>query len=136
MWEDTALRYDAANQFNQLLESTAFRHSPKRLELLFEHYVTSEQSGAIRAALVGIRNAAWKDGLTVEREDPLYRSWLRICSPDFPSRPQVDSTTTRLTPIGLVEDTKFDKWNGKQNDKQKSYLFDSHHPGFRRRPFS
>lgn len=70
---------------------TGFRHSPKRLEPLFEKYVTSEQPEEIRAALIGIRNAAWKDGFTVQREDSLYRNSLRVCAPDYPTKPQPES---------------------------------------------
>jgi Domain of unknown function (DUF4375) len=75
---------------NQCIE-TAFRHSPKKLEKLFEQYVTSEQSEALSTALLGIRAAAWKDGFTVQREDSLYRNSLRLCAPDYPTRPQPDS---------------------------------------------
>lgn len=72
---------------NKCIEN-AFRHSPKRLETLFEQYVMSEQSEGLNAALLGIRNAAWKDGFTVKREDSLYRNSLRLCAPNYPTRAQ------------------------------------------------
>jgi hypothetical protein len=81
-------------QVSEQCIETAFRHDTNKLVPLFSQFVDEEQNRHIRAALVGIRAAARNHGFTVSRQDPLYQLCLRICLPDYPTKPQIESLTS------------------------------------------
>lgn len=89
--EQLATLSQLPEQFSEQCIETAFRNDANRLVPIFTQFVEAEQLGRIRAALVGVRSAVWKHGFTVSREEPLYQLCLRICMPDFPTKPQKES---------------------------------------------
>lgn len=61
----------------------AFEHGAANLAALFERLVANRQESPVLAALLGIRRAVSKQGLTVDRSDLLYQCCLRVCSPEY-----------------------------------------------------